>query len=74
MGLSMNSRPRVPAESSSHEGVLASAHVAYSCGVNSKSHNPSGRGFIHPPNLGAHGPQPGMATLRVQHHRQVERE
>ena len=52
MGLSMNSRPPVPAESSSHEGVLASAHVAYSCGVNSKSHNPSGRGFDpHPPHL-----------------------
>jgi hypothetical protein len=39
--LSMNSRPRVPAEASSDELVQANAHVAYSCGVNSKSHNPS---------------------------------
>jgi len=45
MDLSMNSRPRVPAEASSDELVQANAHVAYSCGVNSKSHNPSGRGF-----------------------------
>src|SRR5918998_1944654 len=42
MNLSMNSRPRVPAGSSSHELVQASGYVAYSCGVNSKSHNPSG--------------------------------
>jgi hypothetical protein len=41
MDLSMNSCPRVPAESSSHEVVHANAHVASSCRVNSKSHNPS---------------------------------
>jgi hypothetical protein len=40
----MNSRPRVPAEASSDELVQANAHVAYPCGVNSKSHNPSSRG------------------------------
>jgi hypothetical protein len=50
MDLSMNSRLRVPVESSSHELVLARAHVDYSSQVNSKSHNPSGRGFdSHPP-------------------------
>jgi hypothetical protein len=42
MNLSMNSRPRVPADASGHELVQANAHLAYSCRVNSKSHNPSG--------------------------------
>ncbi len=46
----MNSRLRVPAEDSSREVVRASAHVAYSCRVNSETHNPSGRGLDpHPP-------------------------
>jgi len=50
MSLSMNSHLRVPAGSSHLEPMQARAHVAYSCKVNSKSHNPSGRGFeSHPP-------------------------
>ncbi|HZD13879.1 MAG TPA: condensation domain-containing protein, partial [Pseudonocardiaceae bacterium] len=52
MDLSMNLRPRVPVEAFNRELVHADAHVAYSCRVNSKSHNPSGRGFDpHPPHL-----------------------
>ncbi len=46
----MNLRPRLPTGAFGHELVQASAHVVYSCRVNSKSHNPSGRGFDpHPP-------------------------
>jgi hypothetical protein len=65
MDLSMNSRPRVPVEASSHEVVHASAHVAYSCGVNSKSHNPSGRGFdSHPPHRLSSGDAPLEITTK----------
>jgi hypothetical protein len=68
MDLSMNSRPRVPAEASGHELVHANAHVAYSCGVNSETHNPSGRGFDpHPPHLSSKTLQ-GDPLLRVLEH------
>ena len=50
MDLSMNWGLRMPAEPSGYELVHADAQVVSSCGMNSKSHNPSGRGFdSHPP-------------------------
>jgi hypothetical protein len=69
MDLSMNSRLRVPAESSSYEIVPASGHVAYSCRVNSKSHNPSGRGFDpHPPHRLTSGNSPISLRKMISGH------